>query len=200
MGITNSSSFSIRIVRPEDAKELLNIYAPYVRETAITFEYEVPSVQEFTRRIEHTLARYPYLAAVDSSGAIAGYAYASVFHERPAYDWAVETTIYVSKDHRHLGLGRFLYDALETALKAQGILNANACIGYPETEDEYLTKNSARFHEHLGYHLVGMFHNCGYKFGRRYPMIWMEKELGPHLAVQPPIRLFPEIRNILPWK
>lgn len=69
MGITNSSSFSIRIVRPEDAKELLNIYAPYVRETAITFEYEVPSVQEFTRRIEHTLARYPYLAAVDSSGA-----------------------------------------------------------------------------------------------------------------------------------
>lgn len=200
MGITNSSSFSIRIVRPEDAKELLNIYAPYVRETAITFEYEVPSVQEFTRRIEHTLARYPYLAAVDSSGAIAGYAYASVFHERPAYDWAVETTIYVSKDHRHLGLGRFLYDALETALKAQGILNANACIGYPETEDEYLTKNSAHFHEHLGYHLVGMFHNCGYKFGRWYPMIWMEKELGPHLAAQPPIRLFPEIRNILPWK
>ena len=200
MGITNSSSFSIRIVRPEDAKELLNIYAPYVRETAITFEYEVPSVQEFTRRIEHTLARYPYLAAVDSSGAIAGYAYASVFHERPAYDWAVETTIYVSKDHRHLGLGRFLYDALETALKTQGILNANACIGYPETEDEYLTKNSARFHEHLGYHLVGMFHNCGYKFDRWYPMIWMEKELGPHLAVQPPIRLFPEIRNILPWK
>ena len=200
MSITNSSSFSIRIVRPEDAKELLNIYAPYVRETAITFECEVPSVQEFTRRIEHTLARYPYLAAVDSSGAIAGYAYASVFHERPAYDWAVETTIYVSKDHRHLGLGRFLYDALETALKAQGILNANACIGYPETEDEYLTKNSARFHEHLGYHLVGMFHNCGYKFGRWYRMIWMEKELGPHLAVQPPIRLFPEIRNILPWK
>ena len=196
MGITNSSSFSIRIVRPEDAKELLNIYAPYVRETAITFEYEVPSVQEFTRRIEHTLARYPYLAAVDSSGAIAGYAYASVFHERPAYDWAVETTIYVSKDHRHLGLGRFLYDALETALKAQGILNANACIGYPEVEDEYLTRDSAHFHEHLGYRLVGEFHKCGYKFGRWYDMIWMEKLIGDHTAEPKPVVPFPELDEL----
>jgi phosphinothricin acetyltransferase len=69
----------------------------------------------------------------------------------------------------------------------------NACIGYPEVEDEYLTRNSAQFHEHLGYKLVGEFHKCGYKFSRWYNMIWMEKMIGDHLDDQPQIIPFPEL-------
>ena len=72
-------------------------------------------------------------------------------------------------------------------LKAMGVLNLYACIGYPQVEDEYLTKNSAQFHEHLGFTLAGTFHNCGYKFGRWYDMIWMEKIIGEHRPDQPDI-------------
>ena len=72
---------------------------------------------------------------------------------------------------------------LEKEMKERGFLNLYACIAYPEVEDEYLTKNSARFHEHLGYELVGKFHKCGYKFGRWYHMIWMEKIIGEHTGV-----------------
>ncbi len=169
----------IRIAEPKDAERLVEIYAPYVRETAITFEYEVPSVEEFRGRIEHILTRYPYLAA-ERDGRIVGYAYAGVFNERPAADWAVETAIYVEKGSRSAGVGRKLYDALERELSRQNIINLNACIACPETEDEYLTFNSIRFHEHMGYRMVGKFHQCGYKFGRWYHLVWMEKHLGEH--------------------
>ena len=93
-------SYHIRVAREEDAAALLEIYAPYVLETAITFEYDVPSAEEFAGRIRHTLERYPYLVAEDESGELLGYAYASPFHARPAYDWAVETSFYVRKTGR----------------------------------------------------------------------------------------------------
>jgi phosphinothricin acetyltransferase len=99
-------------------------------------------------------------------------------------------TIYLDHEVRKSGLGRQLYEVLEEALKKMGILNFYACIGYPETEDEYLTKNSEEFHAHLGYSLVGKFQNCGYKFGRWYHMIWMEKIVGEHQTDQPPIRSY----------
>ena len=178
-------SFSIRPARPEDAPTLLAIYAPYVRETAITFEYEVPSLDEFTRRIERTLQRYPYLVA-QSGGEVLGYAYAGPFKERAAYDWSVETTIYLRQDQRGRGLGRTLYQALERCLAAQHIQNLNACIADPaQAGDPYLTGASAAFHARMGYQLVGRFHKCGYKFGRWYDMIWMEKFFGGH-PEQPP--------------
>lgn len=105
----------------------MSIYAPYVEATAITFEYEAPSEDEFTKRIQHILHKCPYLVA-ELNGEILGYSYAGAFNERAAYDWSVETTIYVKKKKRRMGIGRKLYNALETALKAQGILNHNACI------------------------------------------------------------------------
>lgn len=179
----------IRIARPEDAEALLDIYAPYVKETAITFEYEVPSVEEFRKRIESILKKYPYLLA-EQDGKITGYAYAGVFNERPAADWAVETAIYVEKGSRRTGVGRALYGALEKALAGQNILNVNACIAWPETEDEYLTYDSIRFHEHMGYRMVGRFHQCGYKFGRWYDLAWMEKHLGEHPAKPEEVRWF----------
>ena len=186
----------IRPAVPEDATALLGIYRPYVEETAITFEYETPTEEEFEARIRKTLARYPYLVAEDGCG-IVGYAYAGPFKERAAYDWAVETTVYVDRARKRGGVGRALYEMLETPLAAQGILNLNACIGYPEAEDAYLTMDSVHFHRHLGYAMVGEFHRCGYKFGRWYDMVWMEKLIGRHEKNQPPVRPFCEIKGSL---
>lgn len=166
----------IREAAVQDAAKLLAIYKPYVKETAITFEYDVPSVEEFTHRMETIQTRYPYVVA-ELDGQILGYAYASVFKDRAAYDWSVETSIYLSKDSRGMGIGRALYEELERRLKKQGIRNLYACIAYPEVEDEYLTADSVHFHQHLGYEIVGEFHKCGYKFERWYNMVWMEKFL-----------------------
>ena len=169
----------VRDAEIEDASRILEIYDHYVKNTAITFEYETPSLNDFVARMEKTMKRYPYLV-VTVDGRIEGYAYAGVFKDRAAYDWSAETTIYIAPDARRSGLGRMLYEALEERLKAMGILNMYACIGYPDVEDEYLTRNSAEFHEHLGFSKVGEFHKCGYKFGRWYNMIWMEKMIGEH--------------------
>lgn len=188
------SEIIIRIATLEDAKDLLEIYAPYVKNTAITFEYEVPSEEEFKKRIEYILEKYPYLVA-ENKGEIVGYAYASSFHSRAAYQWGAETSIYVKENQRNLGVGKSLYQELERILKLQNILNLNACIAYPETEDEHLTKNSVQFHQHLGYELVGEFHKCGYKFNRWYNMVWMEKHIGDHLENPMPIIPFCEIKK-----
>lgn len=191
-----NQNVEIRAVRPEDAPKLLEIYAPYVEHTAITFEYEVPTEEEFAGRIRQTLLKYPYIAAVRGDEFL-GYAYAGSFHSRAAYDWAVETSIYVDGSQKKLGIGRKLHDSLEMILKKQGILNMNACIAYLETEDEYLTKNSVEFHAHLGYRLVGEFYQCGYKFDRWYNMVWMEKHIGEHRKGQPKPKRFGEIREQL---
>lgn len=177
---------TLRMATEKDASALLEIYRPYVEQTAITFEYDVPTVEEFARRIRHTLERYPYLVA-EENGAVIGYAYVSPFKERAAYDWAVETSIYVKMGLSGKGYGKQLYDALERLLKAQNILNLNACIAYTEHEDAHLDNNSTHFHEHLGYKLVGTFHQCGYKFGTWYDMIWMEKMLGDHTDAPAPV-------------
>lgn len=178
----------IRMAVPEDAEELLNIYSPYVRQTAITFEYEVPTIEEFGRRVSHTLEKYPYLVA-EWNGKPIGYAYAGPFKTRAAYDWAVETSIYIRQDMRKKGLGGHLYETLEELLGRQGFLNLYACIACPAVEeDPYLDKNSVQFHEHMGYHLAGEFHQCGYKFDRWYNMVWMEKHLGEHHSSQPAVK------------
>lgn len=169
----------IRMAAAEDAKNLSEIYAPYVKETAISFEYEAPSPEEFGRRMEKIQKYYPYLVA-ECGGEIAGYAYASSFHERAAFARCAETSIYIQGKFRKMGIGKKLYDALESGCRDMGILNLYACIAYPEIEDEYLTKNSVRFHQHMGYRLIGEFRQCGYKFGRWYHMVWMEKMIGVH--------------------
>jgi len=159
------SEIKIRNADINDAERLLQIYAYYVMNTAISFEYEVPSLSEFQNRMRHTMEKYPYIV-IEKGGIIQGYAYAGTFKGRAAYDWSCETTIYLDHNARKCGLGRKLYEALEAALKEMGILNLYACIGYPEMEDEYLNRNSAQFHEHLGFAKIGEFHQCGYKFGR----------------------------------
>ena len=175
-----TTDYSIRTATPDDAKELVAIYDYYVKETAITFEYETPSVEEFRGRIEKVLRKYPYIV-IERGKEILGYAYASTFKDRDAYNRSVELSIYIQKDVRRAGLGRMLYDELERRLKAQGILNLYACIGYPDEEDEHLTLDSVKFHDKLGYSMIGKFNKCGYKFGTWYSMVWMEKLIGEHI-------------------
>lgn len=173
----------IRTANVNDAAALLKIYSYYVENTAITFEWAVPTVEEFCGRIKHTLEKFPYIVAYrESDGELLGYAYTSPFKERAAYDWSVESSIYVKKDCRKMGIGRMLLEELERLSASQNILNINACIACTDKEDEYLTNASVHFHKKMGYSLVGKFHDSGFKFGRWYDMVWMEKMLGKHTS------------------
>lgn len=171
----------IERVTTADAAELLSIYEPYVQNTAISFEYEVPSLSEFQDRIKTISAILPYIKATQN-GEILGYAYADFFKSRKAYDWSVEVTIYIKQEARRSGIGKLLYHALEQSLQRIDILNINACIAVPKEGDPHLTNASQFFHEKMGFHLVGTFHNSGYKFNTWYDMIWMEKIIGEHHA------------------
>ena len=176
----------IRTASIGDAPALLDIYSYYVEHTAVTFEYEPPTLDEFRGRIASALPRYPYLVICRGED-ILGFAFAHAFRERPAYDYSVETTIYIRSDLRRLGLGRMIYTALEDELRRMGVTNMYACVGLAETEDEYLSNASPDFHKRMGFKTIGMFRNCGYKFGRWYSMIWMEKIIGEYLSPMPPL-------------
>lgn len=172
----SSDEFRLRSATVADAERLLAIYAPYVTRTAITFEYDVPTVDEFRRRIARTLESYPYIVAESAvDGSLLGYAYASRFKERAAYQFACETSIYVRQDVRGGGVGSALLAALEEGLVSRGVRSICACITYVQVADPYLTNASMRFHERKGYRLVAHFHRSGFKFGRWYDVIWMEK-------------------------
>ena len=139
-----------------------------------------------------TLQKYPFLAA-EKNGEICGYAYTGPLNSRAAYTWAAETTVYLKENKQKQGIGRTLYTAIEKISQAQHITNLYACIGYPGAEDEYLTKNSAQFHAHLGYQIIGEFHQCGYKFGQWYNMVWMEKIIAIHALNPAPFVPFPDL-------
>lgn len=164
----------IRVAREEDARELLNIYAYYVEHTAITFEHEAPTLEEFAHRIRETLRNYPYLVA-EVDGKIAGYIYASRFRTRASYAWSASTSVYIDRKYHKKGIGKLLYAKLEELLRQQNVTNVYAGIADPVEEDEYLTRNSERFHEAIGYKIVARYHECGSKFGRWYNLIEMEK-------------------------
>ncbi len=182
-----TNNITIREAAAEDAASLLSIYGAYVMDTAITFEYEIPSVEEFSHRISTALGKYPYLVAEFQNTPV-GYAYASSFHPRAAYSWCAEVAIYIDQNFHEHGVGRALYEKLEEILKAQHILNLNACIAYPNPK-------SISFHESLGYTTIGHFHNCGFKLNRWYDMVWMEKMLDEHEIPPKEFCTYPEIRH-----
>ncbi|MCR4704839.1 MAG: GNAT family N-acetyltransferase, partial [Lachnospiraceae bacterium] len=124
------NDFVIRKVRLEDAERLVEIYSYYVENTAISFEYEAPSVEEFRGRISNILKKHPYIV-LEEDGLIMGYAYAGPFKGRAAYDHSCEMTIYLDRNAKGNGYGRALYEALEKSLKEMGMLNLYACIGDP---------------------------------------------------------------------
>lgn len=159
----------IRAAQVEDAQQLLAIYTPYVLDTAITFEIEVPSLAEFVGRITETQATYPYLVAEDE-GEVVGYAYAHAYYGRAAYAWTVEVSIYIDQTARAKGIGTALYDRLETLLIEQGITQALACISLPN-------EASIQFHQKRGYEEVAHFKKVGYKLGQWRDIVWLQKEL-----------------------
>ena len=170
------SEYIIREVRITDAKRLVEIYAPYILETAVSFEYHVPTVEEFENRIREYTKKYPYLVC-EKDGQVLGYAYASAYSTREAYDWTAMTSIYIDKDCRRQGVGAMLYRELEKRLKVKGIVNLLAGIAYIEEEDEYLTNDSLKFHTKEGYVKVAHMKAVGKKFDRWYDLIWMQKVL-----------------------
>ena len=184
--------YSIRSATVDDAAALSEIYSYYVRNTAVTFEIEPPSADEIARRIHSYTKKYPYLVIEDEDDII-GFAFAHAFRERPAYDYAAEVSIYLRHDVRHSGYGKPIYTALERELGRMGICSLYACIATPDTEDEFLSEDSPRFHAALGYRQCGAFRHCGRKFDRWYNMIWMEKILRDSPDHPAPIIPYPEI-------
>ena len=194
--LTDPTSITLRFASPADAKALVAIYAPYIRKTAITYEYEIPSVEEFARRIETYSDKYPYLVA-ELDGIPVGYAYACPLGSRPAFDWSAETAIYIREDCKGMGIGKALYGKLEAILKIMGIRTMTAAVASVEREDPYLTNASIAFHLRMGFTPVGTFHNAGCKFGRWYDLTWLEKGIGRYENDPPHPKTVHEILDAL---
>lgn len=153
-----------------DAAACAQVYAPYVRDTVISFEAHPPDEQEMRRRIERTSARYPWLVA-EVDGRVAGYAYAGPHRERAAYRWAAEVAIYVDSGHRGQGIGRALYEELFERLRGQGLRMLCAGVTLPNPA-------SVALHEALGFERVGVYRQIGWKAGAWHDVAWYQRPLG----------------------
>ena len=160
----------IRIATEKDVPEILAIYAPYVENTTITFEYDVPCRREFMQRFYTVTEQFPWLVW-EEKGEILGYAYAARPFPRAAYSWDAEPSIYLRRDARGRGIGKKLYAALEEILKIQGYQTLYAIITEENTD-------SVTFHEKNGYQMLSLFPGCGFKQGRWLGVFWMEKRLN----------------------
>ncbi|MBR3057117.1 MAG: N-acetyltransferase [Clostridiales bacterium] len=167
---------NIRNAKLEDAQRLVEIYSYYVLNTAVSFEYEVPTVAEFQERMKKVMEKYPYLVA-EEDGQIVGYAYSSPYSCREAYAWSVANSIYLDKDYRRQGIGSLLYQELEKHLKENGIINLLAGVAFSKEEDEYLTHGSYNFHTRMGYEKVAHMKDIGKKFDRWYDLLWLQKKI-----------------------
>ena len=159
----------LRIAAPGDAPALLAIYTPYVTGSCYTFETEPPTEEEFRERMHGIQRFFPYLV-LEEDGEILGYAYAHFFHERRAYQWLCETTIYVRQDCHRNGCATRLYNALLRILAAQGFCDAVAVLGCPNLPSE-------RFHEHMGFTLEMTYPQAGYKQGAWHDVKYYVKHL-----------------------
>ena len=170
----------IRNVSLDDVKDILNIYSYYIKNTAITFEINVPKEEDFKLRIKEISNNYPYIVLL-KDGIIKGFAYSHIYYGRDAYKYSHEVSIYIDKDSKGLGYGKKIYLELESRLKKLGIINLYAAIALPTIEnDKYLDNASELFHLKMGYKRIGLFSKCGYKFNNWYDLIWMEKIIGNH--------------------
>lgn len=181
-----SMNHTMSIVTEADTKEILDIYAPYITDTVITYEYEIPTLKEFQTRIRDISSKFPYI--VYRIGArIVGYAYASPFKTRAAFSWDVETSIYIHPDYQHAGIGSKLYKALIALLKEQGYYHLYAYITYPHDP-------SIRFHESLGFTKCAMYEKTGYKLGAWRDLVCMDLSLvtqEDYESAQPPLPCLP---------
>ena len=170
---------AIRLASTADAPQICEIYRPIVSDTAISFEQTAPDADEIAARITQTLEQYPWLVC-DINRQIAGYAYGSSFRSRSAYQWTVETTVYVHPDYQRRGISRALYASLIAILRQQGYCNAIGVIALPND-------GSIGAHETLGFRKIGVFENMGYKLNEWRDTGWWQLELRPMPAEpQPP--------------
>lgn len=169
----------IRFAAPDDAKRILEIYAPYITDTVISFEYEVPSLAAFTERVKSISSRYPYLV-YELDGKVVGYAYASAYSERTAYDYTVDLSVYVDASFCGHNIGECLYAALLDILAKQGFYNAYACITATNT-------NSLNFHKRMGFTDAGTHPWAGFKDGQWLDVCWYYKRLKADANVPQPL-------------
>src|SRR5262245_16820119 len=159
----------IRLADDGDAAAIAAIYRPVVEGTAISFETIAPDAQDIARRIADTLRTYPWLVC-DRDGHIAGYAYASKHRVRAAYQWSVDTSVYVDSRDRRAGIGRALYLSLFAILAEQGYFNAFAGIALPNP-------GSVALHEAMGFEKLGVYRNVGFKLGEWHDVGWWQLNL-----------------------
>ena len=171
-----NSSILIRQACGDDTGALALIYAYYVNQTAITFEYTAPDAVEMERRRQEISQHSPYLVA-ELDGQVVGYAYAHALHERAAFQYCAEASVYVHPRHHGQGLAKMLYARLEDLLRQQGVQQLYVCITTVTHPDPYVTSTSIDVHRHLGFEQVGRFDACGWKFGRWYDVTWLRKRL-----------------------
>lgn len=163
---------TLRLAAAADAPAIRDIYAPYVQDTVISFELEPPTLAEMAGRLDHAVA---WLVAEAAPGDRLGYAYASKHKERAAYRWSVDVSVYLDGRYHRRGVGRALYTALFALLRAQGYVNAYAGVTQPNAA-------SMGLHTALGFELVGVYKQVGYKFGRWHDVAWLSLALQPHPA------------------
>jgi L-amino acid N-acyltransferase YncA len=164
----------IRLATTRDAEAVAAIYGPVVADTTISFEMTPPDRDEMGRRINDTLQTYPWLVC-DIDGRTVGYAYAARHRVRDAYQWSVDTSVYIDASCRRRNVGRALYTSLFAILAAQGCFNAFAGIALPNAA-------SVGLHEAMGFTLIGIYRRVGYKFDRWHDVGWWQLILKPHEA------------------
>jgi len=185
----DESKHHIRLATPDDAADIQAIYAPIVRDTAISFEYEEPTVDEIARRISKVMARLPWLVWTErdtvGEARVVGYAYAGAHRERAAYQWSADLSAYVHADRRGRGVGKALYTTLMAMLRELGYVNMYAGITLPNAA-------SVALHESIGMRPVGVYSHVGYKFGAWHDVGWWQGELQPLPAAPTPPRSLTE--------
>ncbi len=162
----------IRLATPADAAAILDIYAPYIRNSSLTFETEVPSLKAFTERIQTYLINWPWLVC-ESEGKIAGYAYGTRYRERVAYQWCTESSIYMHDNFQKAGIGRVLYATLFDILKIQGFNNVYAVINLPN-------EKSVAFHERCGFEYFATYEKVGFKLGKWKNVGWWKLNVNDY--------------------
>ena len=183
---------AIRLANESDALKMLAIYAPVVRETSISFEIEPPSKAEFERRIQNYQQQMPWLVC-EINGELLGYAYSTPYRTRAAYQWSVESSVYVNVEHRRKGVAKALYTSLFRLLQLQGYYNVFAAIALPNP-------GSVAVHEAVGFSPVGVFQRVGYKFGKWHDVGWWQLSLHQELPlpINSPLSLL-EIQKLSLW-
>jgi phosphinothricin acetyltransferase len=172
---------SIRLATIDDAEGILAIYTPYITDTSFTFEIDVPSLEDFQKRIADYLVHWPWLVC-EVNGVIAGYAYGAKYRERTGYQWCVESSIYIHNDFLKQKAGKALYESLFDILKRQGYRNVYAVINLPNDR-------SVKFHEHCGFKYFATYENVGYKLGKWKNVGWWQLILNEYsIEPDPPVK------------